>query len=261
MIRVPTLLVFATVQPVLFVLLFTYGFGGAIHVPGVTRYIDYLLLGIVVLAIGFGASPRPACDRRGPDNRHDRTAPVPARHRHRGPGRAGRHRRPADLFVVALCRGRRCDRVPVPRRARRRRRDRRPGGGNGVAFSWVDLLLGLAVRDPSRPGWPGGSPSSSCSSTSLRPWCRSRPCRLAAGLRQGQPDHRHHRRLRALCLGGPTAGRHRAVAWLAALAAHGPAAVARYSHATSNLVVPQPTLPPRRLHGADVPEGNPWMLP
>src|SRR5512135_1763570 len=56
LVRVPTLLVFATVQPVLFVLLFTYAFGGAIHVPGVTRYIDYLLPGIFVLAIGFGAS-------------------------------------------------------------------------------------------------------------------------------------------------------------------------------------------------------------
>jgi hypothetical protein len=56
LIRVPTLLVFATVQPVLFVLLFTYAFGGAIHVPGVTHYIDYLLPGIFVLAIGFGAS-------------------------------------------------------------------------------------------------------------------------------------------------------------------------------------------------------------
>jgi hypothetical protein len=54
--RVPTLLVFATVQPVLFVLLFTYTFGGAVHAPGTARYIDYLLPGILVLAIGFGAS-------------------------------------------------------------------------------------------------------------------------------------------------------------------------------------------------------------
>ena len=56
LVRVPTLLVLATVQPVLFVLLFTYAFGGAIHVPGVTHYVDYLLPGIFVLAIGFGAS-------------------------------------------------------------------------------------------------------------------------------------------------------------------------------------------------------------
>jgi ABC-2 type transporter len=56
LVRVPTLLVFATVQPVLCVLLFTYAFGGTVHIPGVTHYIDYLLPGIIVLAIGFGAS-------------------------------------------------------------------------------------------------------------------------------------------------------------------------------------------------------------
>jgi hypothetical protein len=38
--RVPTLIAFATVQPILLVLLFTYGFGGAVHPPGVERYID-----------------------------------------------------------------------------------------------------------------------------------------------------------------------------------------------------------------------------
>jgi hypothetical protein len=37
--RVPQLLVFSTIQPVVFVLLFTYVFGGAIHVPGVD-YVD-----------------------------------------------------------------------------------------------------------------------------------------------------------------------------------------------------------------------------
>ncbi|HEX5304065.1 MAG TPA: ABC transporter permease, partial [Streptosporangiaceae bacterium] len=56
LVRVPTLLVFATVQPVLFVVLFSYAFGGAIHVPGASRYIYYLLPGIFVLALGFGAS-------------------------------------------------------------------------------------------------------------------------------------------------------------------------------------------------------------
>ena len=56
LVRVPTLIAFATVQPVMFVLLFTYAFGGAIHAPGVDRYIDYALPGIFVLALGFGAS-------------------------------------------------------------------------------------------------------------------------------------------------------------------------------------------------------------
>jgi ABC-2 type transport system permease protein/oleandomycin transport system permease protein len=47
--RVPTLLAFATVQPVMFVLLFTYAFGGAIRPPAVETYIDYALPGIWVL--------------------------------------------------------------------------------------------------------------------------------------------------------------------------------------------------------------------
>jgi len=38
------------------VLLFTYAFGGAVHVQGTARYIVYLLTGIFVLSIGFGAS-------------------------------------------------------------------------------------------------------------------------------------------------------------------------------------------------------------
>ncbi len=31
-------------------------------------------------------------------------------------------------------------------------RGRRPGGAAGVAFSWLNLLLGLAVRDPESAG-------------------------------------------------------------------------------------------------------------
>ncbi|OAA28598.1 ABC-2 type transport system permease protein [Frankia sp. EI5c] len=53
--RVPELLVFATIQPVLFVLLFTYVFGGAINVgPGVD-YVDYLMPGVFVQTVIFGA--------------------------------------------------------------------------------------------------------------------------------------------------------------------------------------------------------------
>ena len=54
--QTPSLMALTLAQPALFVVLFTYGFGGAIRVPGVTRYIDYLLPGIVVLAIAFGSS-------------------------------------------------------------------------------------------------------------------------------------------------------------------------------------------------------------
>jgi ABC-2 type transport system permease protein/oleandomycin transport system permease protein len=53
-VRTPELLVFATIQPVVFLLLFRYVFGGAIRVPG-GRYVDYLIPGIVVQTVVFGA--------------------------------------------------------------------------------------------------------------------------------------------------------------------------------------------------------------
>ncbi len=51
--RQPDLLVGYTVQPLMFVLLFVYVFGGAISTPGL-RYVDYLIPGIVVQSITFG---------------------------------------------------------------------------------------------------------------------------------------------------------------------------------------------------------------
>jgi ABC-2 type transport system permease protein/oleandomycin transport system permease protein len=52
--RTPQAMVFATVQPVIFVLLFRFAFGGAIHVPGVS-YVNYLMPGIFAQAVTFGA--------------------------------------------------------------------------------------------------------------------------------------------------------------------------------------------------------------
>ena len=52
-IRTPQLLVFSTIQPVMFVLLFVYVFGGAIQTPGFD-YVDYLMPGIIVQTISFG---------------------------------------------------------------------------------------------------------------------------------------------------------------------------------------------------------------
>jgi ABC transporter DrrB family efflux protein len=51
--RQPDLLVGFTVQPVLFVLLFVYVFGGAIQTPGLD-YVDFLMPGIIVQSIVFG---------------------------------------------------------------------------------------------------------------------------------------------------------------------------------------------------------------
>ncbi|MGW6194706.1 ABC transporter permease [Kribbella sp. NPDC055110] len=57
-IRQPDLLVFSTIQPVLFVLLFVYVFGGAIgrSLPDGVAYVDFLLPGIFVQSVTFGAS-------------------------------------------------------------------------------------------------------------------------------------------------------------------------------------------------------------
>jgi len=53
--RVPQLLVFSIIQPVMFVLLFRYVFGGAIPVPGMS-YVDYLMPGIFVQTALFGGA-------------------------------------------------------------------------------------------------------------------------------------------------------------------------------------------------------------
>jgi ABC transporter DrrB family efflux protein len=51
--RQPDLLIAYTIQPVMFVLLFVYVFGGAIQTPGFD-YVDFLMPGIIVQSISFG---------------------------------------------------------------------------------------------------------------------------------------------------------------------------------------------------------------
>ena len=153
LVRVPTLLVFATVQPVLFVLLFTYAFGGAIHVPGVTRYIDYLLPGIFVLAIGFGASQTGVAiaeDLSAGMIDRFRSLPVTGAAVLAGRVAADVLR---NLFVVALmiavgaAIGFRFHAGPAAALAAVAL-----AVAAGLAFSWLNLLLGLAVRDPESAG-------------------------------------------------------------------------------------------------------------
>ena len=236
LVRVPTLLVFATVQPVLFVLLFTYAFGGAIHVPGVARYIDHLLPGIVVLAIGFGASQTGVAIAEdlttGMIDRF-RSLPITA-----AAVLAGRVAADAlrNLFVtglmigVAATVGFQFHAGPAAALAAVAL-----AVAAGLAFSWLNLLLGLAVRDPESAGLAGLFPVIILFFTSsalvpvatmpgwLQAFAKANPITVITGA------------LRALCLGGPTTGPAlEAVAWLAGLLALTiPAAIARYRHATS----------------------------
>jgi ABC transporter DrrB family efflux protein len=54
--RVPQLLVFSTIQPVIFVLMFTYVFGGSIRIPHFPYpYVDYLMPGIFTQTVVFGS--------------------------------------------------------------------------------------------------------------------------------------------------------------------------------------------------------------
>jgi len=236
LVRVPTLLVFATVQPVLFVLLFTYAFGGAIHVPGVARYIDYLLPGIVVLAIGFGAS------QTGVAIAEDLTTGMIDRFRslpiNAAAVLAGRVAADAlrNLFVtglmigVAAAIGFRFHAGPAAALAAVAL-----AVATGLAFSWLNLLLGLAIRDPESAGLAGLFPVIILFFTSstlvpvatmpgwLQAFATANPITVITGA------------LRALCLGGPaTRPVAEATAWLLGLLAVTiPAAVARYRHAAS----------------------------
>ena len=52
-IRVPAYIVFTVIQPVMFVLMFRYVFGGAIHVGGNISYVDFLMPGIIAQTAAF----------------------------------------------------------------------------------------------------------------------------------------------------------------------------------------------------------------
>jgi ABC transporter DrrB family efflux protein len=56
-VRLPQLLLFSTIQPVMFLLLFTYVFGGAISqaVPGGLEYVQFLMPGLLIQIAAFGA--------------------------------------------------------------------------------------------------------------------------------------------------------------------------------------------------------------
>ncbi len=54
--RVPEVLVFVLISPIMFVLLFAYVFGGAIDVPGDVDYKEFLVGGIFAQTVVFGAT-------------------------------------------------------------------------------------------------------------------------------------------------------------------------------------------------------------
>jgi ABC transporter DrrB family efflux protein len=231
LVRVPTLIAFATAQPVMFVLLFTYAFGGAIHPPGVTRYIDYALPGIWVLAIVFGTSQTGVAVADDlASGMIDRFRALPMT---RSAVLAGRTAADAirNLFVVALMTG-----VATGIGFRFHAGPAAAVGAValalliGLAFSWIFALVGLVVRDPESAGIGGlltVIPLVFTSSTFvpvatfpgwLQAFAKVNPVTVTVDA------------LRALCLGGLTETHvWRALAWIGALLLLTvPAAIIRY---------------------------------
>lgn len=53
--RIPDVLVFTTLQPIMFVLLFTYVYGGVINIPGIS-YTEFIMAGIFAQTVVFGST-------------------------------------------------------------------------------------------------------------------------------------------------------------------------------------------------------------
>lgn len=236
LVRVPTLIAFATAQPVMFVLLFTYAFGGAIHPPGVERYVDYALPGIWVLAIVFGTSQTGVAVADDlATGMIDRFRALPMT---RSAVLAGRTAADAirNLFVLGLMTG---VATVIGFRFHAGPAAALAAIGLamlvGVAFSWIFALVGLVVRDPESAGIGGlltVIPLVFTSSTFvpvatfpgwLQAFAKVNPITITVDA------------LRALCLGGPTATHvWQALAWIVGLLALTvPVAVLRYRRVTA----------------------------
>jgi ABC transporter DrrB family efflux protein len=236
LVRVPTLIAFATVQPILFVVLFSSAFGGAIQPPGVARYIDYLLPGLFVLSIGFGASQTGVAiaeDLASGMIDRFRALPIAA-----AAVLAGRVAADAvrNLFVVALmiavasAMGFRFHAGPAAALAAVAL-----AVAVGLALSWLNLLLGLLVRNPESAGLAGIFPVVILVFTSST----IVPVATMPGWLQAfaniNPVTALVDALRVLCLGGPAAAPVlEALAWVGGLLiVTVPAATVCYRRATA----------------------------
>ncbi len=202
--RVPQLLVFSTIQPVIFVLMFRYVFGGSIR-TGAIPYVDYLMPGIFVQTVVFGSLATAiglATDLKSGLLERFRSLPMTSPAVLAGRTLADLTR---NVFVIALM-------MVVGFLVDWRVHTDLVGVVSagllvllfGFAMSWIFATVGLAVGDPetaqaaafpvlaplvfasaafvpvaSMPGW-------------LQPWARNQPVSVTAEA------------VRALTVGGPT---------------------------------------------------------
>jgi ABC-2 type transport system permease protein/oleandomycin transport system permease protein len=233
MTRRPQLLGFVTIQPVLFVLMFRYVFGGSIHIPGVS-YANYLMAGIFVTTVLFGAQNTAvgmAEDLRNGLLERFRSLPMA-----RSAVLAGRVLADAlrNLFVIALMLG-----VGYLVGFRLHTNVAALVAATGVlllfgfAISWVNMLLGLAAKSAEAAAAASlpltvllAFPSSAFLLTRNLPG----PLRAYA---DHQPLTATVNTIRPLLLGGPTAAHAvAAILWCAGIVAvFAPLAVLRYRRA------------------------------
>jgi ABC transporter DrrB family efflux protein len=233
--RKPSLLGIALVQPVLFVLLWTYVFSGAIQAPGGTDYVDYLMPGLFILAIAFGSA------NTGVGLADDLALGLLDRFRALPMARpallAGRTLADTarNAFVVVL--------MVAVGYAVGFRFHAGPAAALaalalplavGYLLSWTSALIGLTVRDPETAGTASLLPVIPLAFTSstfvpvatmpgwLQAWANANPITHAVDA------------TRALALGGPTAGPLlKAIAWvLGVLAVVVPLAIHHYRRVT-----------------------------
>jgi len=233
MTRRPQLLAFATIQPVLFVLMFRYVFGGSIHVPGAS-YTNYLMAGIFVTTVLFGAQN--TAIGMAEDLRNGLLERFRSLVMARSAVLAGRVLADAlrNVFVIALMLG---VGYLVGFRPHANPAALVAAAGIllmfGFAISWVTALLGLAAKSAEAAGAAAVPltvlltfPSSAFVLTSNMPG----PLRAYA---DHQPLTATVDAIRPLLLGGPTAAHAvTAVLWCTAIVAvFAPLAVLRYRRA------------------------------
>jgi ABC transporter DrrB family efflux protein len=233
MTRRPQLLGFATIQPVLFVLMFRYVFGGSIHVPGVS-YTNYLMAGIFVTTVLFGAQN--TAIGMAEDLRNGLIERFRSLVMARSAVLAGRVLADAlrNVFVIALMLG-----VGYLVGFRAHTNPAAVAAATGVlllfgfAISWVTALLGLAAKSAEAAGAAAlpltvllTFPSSALVATATMPG----PLRAYA---DHQPLTATVNAIRPLLLGGPTASHAvAAILWCAGIVVvFAPLAVLRYRRA------------------------------
>ena len=144
---------FSTIQPIIFVLTFRYVFGGSstCMFPGGLSYVDFLMPGVFVQTVAFGAEHWHRFVRRL--HKGLIVLPVIAHGPIRGAGRPFAVGSRPQLLRRAADGGRR-----VPRRLPDAHERRRLPASIGLllffsfALSWLFALIGLRVRTPSRAG-------------------------------------------------------------------------------------------------------------